>query len=101
MTMPKINKNILLAIALLIVAVVGYFLFMSKDSEPAPLTETQVGAEGPIGQEIVIELNRLRTLQNISTDIFKSSAFASLKDYTQVVVPQPVGRPNPFAPVGQ
>jgi hypothetical protein len=99
--MPKINKNVLLAIALLIVAVVGYFLFMSKDSGPAPLTETQAGAQGAIGQEIVIELNRLRSLQNISTDIFKNSAFASLKDYTQVVVPQPVGRPNPFAPVGQ
>lgn len=99
--MPKINKNILLIIALLVVVVGGYFLFMSKDSEPAPLTETQVGADGPIGQEIVVELNRLRALQNISTDIFKNAAFASLKDYTQVVVPQPVGRPNPFAPIGQ
>ena len=99
--MPKINKNILLIVGLLVVAIAGYFLFMSKDSAPAPLTETQVGAEGQIGQEIVIELNRLRALQNINTDIFKNAAFASLKDYTQVVVPQPVGRANPFAPVGQ
>lgn len=99
--MPKINKNILLGGGLLVVAIAGYFIFTSGDSESEPLIEVQAGSTTQIGQEIIIELNRLKSLQNISGDLFKNSAFVSLKDFTQIVVPQPSGRPNPFAPVGQ
>lgn len=100
MTMPKINKNILLVGALIVVGIAGYFIFAGGSAEPAPLTEIQSGSSSQIGQEIVIELNRLKSLQNINGDLFKNSAFVSLKDFTQIVVPQSVGRSNPFAPIG-
>ena len=82
------------------VGIGGYFIFAGGGSEPAPLTEVQSGSTGQLGQEIVIELNRLKSLQNINGDLFKNSAFVALKDFTQIVVPQPVGRSNPFAPTG-
>ncbi len=100
MKMPKISKNIMLLIALVVVAIAGYFIFAGGDEAPPSLVEVQTGASGDIGQEIVIELNRLKALQNINTDIFRNPAFASLIDRTQVVVPQPIGRSNPFAPIG-
>lgn len=99
MTLPKISANRLLIIALIIVAVVGYYIFMSGGDEEAVSTETVV--EVPtIGQELVIELNRLKALQNIDDKIFADPVFSSLKDFTQPVVPQPLGRSNPFAPIG-
>jgi len=99
MTMPKISKNKILIIALLVVAGVGYWLF-KPEAAPDPLTSSQTGITGTIGQELVVELNRLKALQNISGDIFQDPTFVSLQDFTQIVVPQPLGRNNPFAPIG-
>lgn len=101
--MPKINKNIILIVALVVVAVVGYFIFTGgDDTAEAPLVGVQAGAASTgMAQEIVIELNRLRALQSINGDFFANPAFVSLRDFTQTVVPQPIGRNNPFAPIGQ
>lgn len=101
--MPKINKNIILIVALVLVAIGGYFIFTGGDdaTDTQPLVGVQVGsASSGMGQEIVIELNRLRALQSINGDLFVNPAFASLRDFTQTVVPQPIGRNNPFAPIG-
>jgi hypothetical protein len=98
MTLPKLNKNIVLLIALVVVAAVGFFLF--SGSSDTPITTVQAGGAGGVGQELVIELNRLKALQNIDTSIFKDSSYVSLQDFTQSVVVQPLGRVNPFAPVG-
>lgn len=98
MKIPKLSKNVVLLIALVIVAIVGFFLF-SGDSEPS-VVSVQAGGAGGIGQELVIELNRLKALQNIDTGIFKDPAYVSLQDFTQSVVVQPLGRVNPFASVG-
>lgn len=98
MTLPTISKNKILLIALVVVAVIGFYLFKGK--APEPLATVEEGGPGGIGQELVVELNRLRALQNINTDIFKDPAYTSLQDFTQTVLVQPVGRVNPFAPVG-
>ena len=98
MSLPKISKNKILLIGLIIVAVVGYYMFKGK-GEP-PLTTVETGAPGTIGQELVVELNRLRGLQNVGSEIFKTPSFISLQDFTQTVVAQPLGRSNPLAPIG-
>lgn len=98
--MPKINKNLLLVLVLLVVAVAGFFIFQFVGGDPEPLTSSQPGFSSPIGQELIIELNRLTALKNVKSDLFKNPAFASLRDLTQQVAPQPVGRGNPFAPIG-
>ncbi len=100
MTMPKLSKNKILIIGLLVVAAVGYYLFKPDAAPEDPLVTSQSGITGSIGQELVIELNRLKALQNINDDIFKDPTFVSLQDFTQVVIPQPLGRNNPFAPIG-
>ena len=99
MKIPKLSKNKILIIALVVVAIVGFLMFRGSGEEES-LTTVQTGLTGTIGQELVIEINRLRALQNIEGKIFKDPVFVSLEDYTQSVVPQPVGRSNPLAPIG-
>ncbi len=99
MTFPKLSKNKILMIGLVVVAVAGYYLFMSGD-DVVPLTTSESGAAETISQQLVIELNRLKSLQSIDDAIFRDPAFASLEDHTQSVVAQPLGRSNPFAPIG-
>ncbi len=84
--------------ALAVVAVVGYFLF--KPSPEESLTTTEAGLTGTIGQELVIELNRLKGLQNVGDGLLKDKSFVTLHDYTQTVLAQPLGRSNPLAPIG-
>lgn len=95
---PTVSKNKILLIALVIVSAVGFYLF--KGDKEEPLTTAVTGGAGTIGQELIIELNRLKGLRSIRSDIFKDNAFISLEDFTQTVTAQPLGRENPFAPIG-
>lgn len=58
-------------------------------------TSTTASAEREI-LSLVLELKSL----NLSSDLFNSSVFRSFKDFGVVIEPQPVGRSNPFAPIG-
>lgn len=98
MTMPKISKNKILLIALIIVAVIGYYMFKGPNEEA--LTNVESDVAGSIGMELVVEVNRLRGLQNIEGRIFQDPSYRSLQDFTQAVTPQPLGRSNPLAPIG-
>jgi len=98
------NKNTIIvgAIVILVVLAIGYFTFFREPSPENQAITTTSGVLGgaPVGQELVIELNRLKALRNLDTTIFADPSFLSLKDFTQPVPPLPVGRVNPFAPVG-
>src|SRR3989344_6917497 len=102
MTMPKINKNMLLVVALIIVLIAGYFTFFRKsDTTGTELVDVGTNLGVPaVGQELLIELNRLNALKSINKDIFTDPVFVSLKDFTQNITPEPLGRSNPFAPIG-
>lgn len=50
-------------------------------------------------REVLFLLNKLSGIV-IKTDIFQSKAFISLRDFGLNVSPEPYGRPNPFAPLG-
>ncbi|MEK7185649.1 MAG: hypothetical protein AAB726_03435 [Patescibacteria group bacterium] len=97
------NKNIALIVGLVVVAVAGYFTFTRSPAPDAAVSTTSGEssvAAAAVGQELVIELNRLKALRNINTEILSEPAFESLVDYTQPIPTQPLGRLNPFAPIG-
>jgi hypothetical protein len=100
MTMPTIGRNKILALGLIVVAVAGYYIFTSSKDAPEPLTTVETNNADSISQQLIIELNRLKGLRSIDDSIFRDPVFVSLQDYTQAVVPQPLGRTNPFAPIG-
>ena len=81
--------------ALLIAFGVWWGLSTTPAASSALTTDMPAGP----GQDVV---DTLLTLRSIKLDgaIFSESAFTSLHDFSTQIVPEPVGRPNPFAPLG-
>lgn len=91
-------RNNLISILVFIVCVAGavaYKTYMTGNSSDIVTT-----AESDVsGEQVLIALNRLRAV-SFDTAIFSDPVFVSLVDFGTVIAPQPVGRPNPFAPIG-
>lgn len=89
------HKVIIVIVGLLIALGVWYGL--SSSSAPVPLLTTDTPTNAP-GQDLVETLLALRAV-NLDGTIFTESAFMGLQDYSTPIVPEPVGRTNPFAPL--
>lgn len=57
-------------------------------------------SEDSADRELVESLLTLRAI-SLSGTIFNDPAFQKLQDFGTMIVPEPVGRANPFAPRGQ
>ena len=70
-----------------------------------PLTSEDVELEGgpvesTVDRELVETLLALRAV-TLSGSIFQDIAFQSLKDFGTPIMPEPIGRENPFTPYYQ
>ena len=85
---------------LIVFAVLGAgWYFLSGPSAPAPtLTTTAVNGSSAADSNLVSILLTLRAVK-LDATIFSDPAFISLKDFSTQIVPEPVGRPDPFAPL--
>ena len=100
------NKTVFLAAGIIIVLVAGYFVFFKGKDKPDDTLTSTPGAPGQLGitgaknpgADLLPYLAQLNSLQ-LNGAIFNSAAYKSLQDYTIVILEQPKGRPNPFAPV--
>jgi hypothetical protein len=93
----KQNKNMLMLLAVVIVIALLYFFVFKKED---PLVETSSSSQADIvGQDVINELTRLKTLVSMNTQLFSNPIFTSLKDTSVTVVPVSTGRKNPFLPV--
>jgi hypothetical protein len=94
----KQNKIILIV---LVVIIAGFVWFGLSDREPASSgllsTETR-GSTSAAEQEILRLLLDMRSIR-LSSSIFENPAFATLRDFGRGIIPEPVGRANPFAPM--
>ncbi|MEN9649810.1 MAG: hypothetical protein RL094_777 [Candidatus Parcubacteria bacterium] len=103
-------KYLILIVILVVIAFLAYTKFMPassatssnalvRTSQTASTGGNTSASEGP-GREFV---NQLLAIQNIrfNVDIFSDPAYLSLVDFSRELIPQPAGRPNPFAPLGQ
>lgn len=96
----KKYKNIAFSIVAIAIAAVLYTAFFgTSGSDLSLLTSETPQATGRAVGEDVLEL--LVTLRGIDLDgsIFEDPAFRGLEDFSRELVPEPVGRENPFAPV--
>lgn len=97
----KGSKSMIMILAVFAAMFFGYMSFFNggdqaATEEGAALEAEQSGA----GQEVIAVLNRLEGIR-MDSALFSTKEFRSLVDQTVVVVDQPVGRNNPFAPVGR
>jgi hypothetical protein len=101
MTWVKEHK---LLFGLLILAIVGTVWYgLSSRAAPEPLLESDATDSEILGgggdQELVGSLLELRAV-TLSGTILNDTAFTSLQDFGTTIVAEPVGRTNPFAPLG-
>lgn len=90
------NKFVIIAIVVL-VAFGAWYAFTTSSAPASVLTSTSSDTDQS-DQAIVTTLVQLQSI-TLSGAIFSNQAFASLQDFTTAIVPEPVGRPDPFAPL--
>ena len=88
----------MIGVLILVVAFGGWYLFGGSGGNDA-LVSTEVVTSAS-DSELVSTLIQLRAV-TLSGTIFSDPVFMSLKDFGVQILPEPVGRPNPFAPLGQ
>jgi len=91
------NKIVLLVVAGIVIAGVVWYSFMRAPS--TSLLQTQDVGTNPVDGDVVTILLQLRSV-SLSGTIFSDPAFMSLQDFGSEIMPEPVGRANPFAPLG-
>jgi hypothetical protein len=96
----KKYKTLLIIVAVVIVAFIGYQMFFDVgNSGSNVLTSQSALVNGGGDNELLILLINLRSI-TLDESLFNDEAFKSLVDFGQQLVPEPTGRQNPFAPVG-
>lgn len=88
-----------LTLIVIIMFGVRELIFAQEDSDLLS-SRTQNRVTAFAEREILSLLLDLRGIK-LDTDLFQSSVFRSLVDFGVELEPQPVGRPNPFAPLGE
>ena len=93
------QKVIALILGSVVLAGVVWYSFL-RDRTPESLLQTQDLSGGSVDNEVVAVLLELRAVSLAGT-IFSDPVFRSLMDFGTPVIPEPVGRVNPFAPFGE
>jgi hypothetical protein len=70
-----------------------------RDDDAALLVTEDLTQATESDRDIVNVLLQLRAV-TLSGTIFTDPTFMTLQDFGSEIVPEPVGRPNPFAPLG-
>ena len=89
-------------IIVLVIAGVGFFgyNYLTRTNAPTDLLVQQnSGDTSKMGAEVLSALNQLKTLR-LDSSVFSDKTFLSLRDFSQSLNPEPVGRINPFSPIG-
>lgn len=91
------NKMLLMILGGVAVAGVVWYSFL-RDRSVEPLVQTtDLTQATEADRDIVNTLLELRAV-SLSGTIFTDPAFLRLKDFGSAIIPEPVGRSNPFAP---
>lgn len=97
--MSSLVKNIFFALALALILWIGYKVFFAGDADSlTPLEAAVVSQASRDTQEFLKTLQQLQQIR-LNGEIFEDARFQSFVDHRQAIVPEPVGRTNPFAPI--
>lgn len=95
--MSFISQHKLIIIIAVAVVALGVWYGLSGSAPSSPLITT-TPIQGGADQELVSTLLALRAVKLDGT-IFTDATFVDLRDFSTQIIPEPVGRPNPFAPI--
>lgn len=101
--MQWIKTHLLLSIALVVALVGAAWYGLTQNAAPTPVLTSVTATGSPTqesaDQELVSTLLTLRAV-TLSGTIFQDPAFVTLRDFGTTIVAEPIGRQNPFAPLG-
>lgn len=96
--MGSFVKNALTLVGLIIIGVLGYYLFVVNDGSNLSVSDRERLNDAQLASDQFLkELKELQGLE-LSDRIFADAGFRSFVDFTKPVRPLPVGREDPFAP---
>jgi hypothetical protein len=102
---PKLKKISITLLA--IIALFVLYALLKPSPQKASLTDGISAATGSLssseaqdlGNQITQALTQIEQI-SLNTSIFDDEIYKSLKDRSQQISDEPIGRPNPFAPLG-
>ena len=97
MDLFKRYQNIIIIALLVVLGFIAYS-YLGVGKSAAPLTASP--ATTPVEEQLIALLLELKSIK-LDAAIFANASFQSLSDFSQTLVPEPVGRTNPFAPIGK
>lgn len=95
-TMSSSLQNLIALFGIVVLGVVGYFLYVQNDDlliAPATTASNEASIEAA---QFLARLNELKLLR-LDDSLFNDPRFRSLQDIREPVVPTEIGRTNPFA----
>ena len=93
-------KTVIIIAVIIIVAFIGYsYFFTGNTNAPALASEDVTNQNAAVDADLISLLLTLKGI-NLDDSIFGDPAFQSLTDFGKDLIPEPVGRSNPFAPIG-
>lgn len=95
----KKYKTLMLVVVVVIIAGVAYTILFGGEDEALLTVERPDSAASVEEGDLLTLLLEMRSV-NLSGNIFSDPVFQSLEDFGQELVSEPVGRENPFAPIG-
>ncbi len=93
------ENKIIIALIVLVVAGIIIYSISSTDANNNLLSANSASTANNVDDRELLKL--LTDMQTIRLDgrIFESTAYLSLQDFSRSIVPEPVGREDPFAPL--
>jgi len=96
--MEFLIRHKVLSIVAVIVFLGGGWYILSSSGGGSTTNLVATGATSQDSQQLLLTLNELHAVKLDST-VLTSTAFQSLQDFSTPIVPEAVGRTDPFAPL--
>jgi len=99
--MSKNTKQIIISLVIIIIAFVGYKIYFVDDTAKnvSLVADKSSNSQFIDGQMILVLLNQLNRV-TLDDSIFSNKVFTRLISFERPIADQPIGRENPFLPIG-
>ena len=94
--MSSTMKNITIALVLITVAFVGYYMYAQKGASELGESDMSLTQDMLLNTQVFIERRTLLDKTTIDTEIFSDPIFKSYKSFNTPILEESIGRPNPF-----
>ncbi len=94
---PK-RSPVPIIVLVLVLGALGYFFYSGRNDSSVGLIVNNQNNNDVLGKDLLAALGKINAIQ-LDNSIFQSPVYGSLSDFSVEIVPQPVGRDNPFSPL--